>query len=378
LLNRLSAQTIEHSTHDGVEVVAMVRARISDVAAAAGVSTSTVSLVLNGRVARISPATQERVREAAASVGYTPNSVARGLRTQRTRTVGLISDRIATTPFAGRMLAGAQDAAREHGHLLFLVDTDGDPGVESEAVHALGGQRVDGLIYAAMWHRVIDAAPNLPDGTVFLDCRPAAPGTFPAVVPDDRAGGRDAVRLLVEAGHRRIAYVDVDEPDPPVASGLRHEGYLEVLAEAGIEPDPALHVRGGESSAAGGRAGAAQLFDLPADRRPTAIFCFNDRMAAGVYVEAHRRGLDVPRDLSIVGYDDQQLVAGELDPPLTTIALPHYQMGRWATEVALGVREPPEDGQPYLMPCPIVRRDSVGPPPAAAPTPAGGEPLTTP
>ncbi len=355
----------------------MARARISDVAAAAGVSTSTVSLVMNGRVARISPATQDRVREAAASVGYTPNSVARGLRTQRTRTIGLISDQIATTPFAGRMLAGAQDAAREHGHLLILVDTVGDPDVEAEALRALAGQQVDGMIYAAMWHRVVQAPAGLPDGTVFLDCRPAA-GGFPAVVPDDRAGGRDAVRLLVEAGHRRIAYVDLDEPERPVASGLRHEGYLEVLAEAGIEPDPALHVCGAESSAAGGRAAAAQLFDMPADRRPTAIFCFNDRMAAGVYVAAHRRGLDIPRDLSIVGYDDQQLVAGELDPPLTTIALPHYEMGRWATEVALGVREPPDDGQPYLMPCPIVRRDSVGPPPAAAPTPAGGEPLTTP
>ncbi len=354
----------------------MSRARLSDVAAAAGVSISTVSLVLNGRVARISSQTQDRVREAAASVGYTPNSVARGLRTQRTRTIGLISDRIATTPFAGRMLAGAQDVAREHGHLLFLVNTDGDADVEAEAVRALAGQQVDGMVYAAMWHRVVDAPAGLPAGTVFLDCRPSS-GGFPAVVPDDRTGGRDAVRLLVEAGHRRIAYVDVDEDDPPVAAGLRHEGYLEVLADAGIEPDPALHVRQ-ESSAAGGRAAAAALLDLPADRRPTAVFCFNDRMAAGVYVAAHRRGLDIPGDLSIVGYDDQQLVAGELDPPLTTIALPHYEMGRWATEVALGVREPPEGGRPHLMPCPIIRRDSVGPPPAAAPTPAGGEPLTTP
>jgi LacI family transcriptional regulator len=232
------------------------------------------------------------------------------------------------------------------------------------------------MVYAAMWHRVVEAPAGLPAGTVFLDCRPAG-GGYPAVVPDDRAGGRDAVRLLVEAGHRRIAYVDVDEEDPPIASGLRHEGYLEVLAEAGVAVDPALHVRR-ESSAAGGRSAAAELLDLPEDRRPTAVFCFNDRMAAGVYVAAHRRGLEIPRDLSIVGYDDQQLVAGELDPPLTTIALPHHQMGRWAIEVALGVREPPEDGQPYLMPCPIVRRDSVGPPPAAAPTPAGGEPLPTP
>lgn len=342
----------------------MARVRISDVAAAAGVSTATVSLVLNDRTARIPDATRDRVRQAAAEVGYTPNSVARGLRTQRSHTIGLISDRIATTPFAGRMLSGAQDVAREHGYLVFLVDTDADETVEREAIRALADQQVDAMIYACMWHRVVDAPASLPRGTVFLDCRPAA-GDFPAVVPDDRAGGVAAVRRLVEAGHRRIAYVDVDEPHPPVASDLRHEGYLQVLAEAGIDADPALHVRG-DTSSAGGREATDRLLDLPEAQRPTALFCFNDRMAAGAYVAAHRRGLVIPQDLSIVGYDDQQLVAAELDPPLTTVALPHYEMGRWAMEVALGIRTPDDPGAPHLMPCPIVDRDSVGPPPATA------------
>ncbi len=343
----------------------MSRVRIADVAAAAGVSTATVSLVLNDQNARIPETTRERVRRAAAEVGYTPNSVARGLRTQRTRTIGLISDRIATTPFAGRMLAGAQDVAREHGYLVFLVDTDADPTVERDAIRALSDQQVDAMIYACMWNRVVDAPESLPRRSVFLDCRPTQDGQFPAVVPDDRAGGAAAVQELVAAGHRRIAYVDVDEPHPPIASPLRHEGYLEVLTAAGIEADPDLHVRG-DSTAAGGREATDRLLDLPADRRPTALFCFNDRIAAGAYVAAHHRGLDIPRDLSVVGYDDQQLVAGELDPPLTTVALPHYEMGRWAMEVALGTRTPDDPGSAHLMPCPIVRRDSVGPPPATA------------
>jgi DNA-binding LacI/PurR family transcriptional regulator len=355
----------------------MARTRISDVAAAAGVSTSTVSLVLNNRTARISEETRERVRDAAAAVGYTPNSIARSLRTQRTRTIGLVSDVIATTPFAGRMLAGAQDAAREHGHLLILVNTDADPAVERDAIRALVDHQVDAMIFATMWHRVVETPEGLPDRTVFLDCRPAD-GTRPAVVPDEVAGGRAAVRELLAAGHRRIAWLDIGEPNPPVASGLRHQAYREVLAEAGITPDPAWHVRGDGTTAASGRAATDRLLDLPPHRRPTAIFCFNDRMAAGAYVAARHRGLEIPADLSVVGYDDQQLVAGELDPPLTTIALPHYEMGRWAAEVALGAREPPQPGQPYLMPCPIIRRDSVTSPPAAAPTPAGGEPDTTP
>jgi LacI family transcriptional regulator len=356
----------------------MARVRISDVAAAAGVSTSTVSLVLNDRPgSRISEETRARVREAAAAVGYTPNSIARGLRMQRTRTLGLVSDVIATTPFAGRMLAGAQDAAREHGHLIFLVNTDADPAVERDAIRALVDQRVDAMIYASMWHRVVETPDGLPDRSVFLDCRPVS-GGHPAVVPDDFGGGRAAVRELVAAGHRRIGYVDAEELNPPVASTLRRQAYLEVLAEAGITPDPAWHVHSDETTAASGRAAAGRLLDLPADNRPTAIFCFNDRIAAGVYVAARHRGLEIPAGLSVVGYDDQQLVAGELDPPLTTIALPHYEMGRWATEVALGAREPPASGQTYLMPCPIIRRDSVTSPPAAAPTPAGGGPDTTP
>lgn len=344
----------------------MPRARISDVAAAAGVSVTTVSLVMNDVESRISEETRRRVREAARAVGYAPSSVARGLRTQQTRTVGLISDQIATTPFAGRMLAGAQDAARENGHLVFLVDTGGDGDIERNAIRALTSQQVDAMIYACMWHRVVDAPAGLPPTTVFLDCRPAA-GGFRSVVPDDRVGGYTATRELITAGHRRIAYLDTD--DAPIASHLRHEGYLEALAEAGLAVDPALHVTGA-TTAQGGRSAAEALLDLPEDQRPTAIFCFNDRMAVGVYTAAHHRGLEIPRDLSIIGYDDQQLVAAEQDPPLTTIALPHYDMGRWAMEVALGVRAEGDEDATHLMECPVVRRDSVGPPPAQVAKPS--------
>ncbi|MEZ0067017.1 DNA-binding LacI/PurR family transcriptional regulator [Streptacidiphilus sp. MAP12-20] len=342
----------------------MARARMADVASAAGVSTATVSMVLSGAAStRISPETQARVREAAERIGYAPNSVARSLRTQRTRTIGLISDTIATTPFAGRMLAGANDVAREHGYLVVLVDTDDDAERERQAIAALVGQQVDAMIYARMWHRVVPAPAGLPDSTVFLDCRPRD-DSRPATVPDERDGGTAATLELIAAGHRRIAYVDAPEDNEVVASGLRHEGYLSALAGAGVTADPLLHVRG-TTDASGGRAATEALLTLPADRRPTAIFCFNDRMAMGAYAAARRAGLEVPADLSVVGYDDQQLVAAELDPPLTTVALPHYEMGRWAMEVALGLRRA-EAGVPLLMPCPIIRRDSVGPPPEPA------------
>lgn len=340
----------------------MGRATIADVAAAAGVSKATVSLVLNGREARIAADTRDRVHAAAAAVGYSPDAIARSLRTRRTRTIGLISDEIGTTPYAGRMLKGAQDAAREHDHLVLHVDTDGDADLERDAVRALLAHRVDRLVYACMWHRVVDRPAGLPDDAVYLDCRPSD-ARAAAVVPDDLDGGRVATDALLRAGHRRIAWVDVLEPGAPVASQLRHEGYLAAHAAAGVEPDPALHVRV-ETSAAGGREAIARLFALPARQRPTAVFAFNDRIAAGVYAGARRAGVDIPSELSVVGFDDQQLVANELDPPLTTVALPHEAMGRWAMEVALGVRDAPLDV--HRMPCPLVERDSVGPPPTPA------------
>ncbi|WP_129337851.1 LacI family DNA-binding transcriptional regulator [Cellulomonas endophytica] len=341
----------------------MARTTITDVAREAGVSATTVSLVLNGRNAeRFPEATRRRVHDAAAALGYAPNVLARGLRTQRTHTVGLISDRITTTPYAVAMVEAAQDVAREHGRLLFLVGTDGDPAVEADAVRALLAQQVDGIVYAAMWHRPVAPAAPLPAGTVYLDCFPEA-GGGPAVVPDDRAGAVAAIRLLVAAGHRRIAYVDIGEDPAPLASGLRHTGYLDVLREAGVTPDPALHVRSATATAADAADAVDGLLALPADRRPTALFCFNDRIAAGAYASARHHGLVIPEDLSVVGYDDQQLIATELDPPLTTVALPHYAMGRWATEVLLGVTPPPDAADGVLrMPCPLVERGSVSPP----------------
>lgn len=342
----------------------MTRVRIRDVAEQAGVSTSTVSLVLNDRALdRIPQSTRDRVRRVAEEIGYSPNSVARSLRHGRTRTLGFLSDEIATTPYAVRMIEAAQDVAREHDHLLFLVSTGSDPQVERQAIATLRDQQVDGFVYACMWHRYVDVPAGLPEGSVLLDGR-AREGRWSAVVPDDRGGAEAAVRELVEAGHRRIAYVDIDEDPEPLASTLRLEGYLEVLRASGLTPDPDLHVRG-TSDAAGGRRAASRVLDLPADRRPTALFCFNDRLAMGAYAAARHHGLEIPTDLSVVGYDDQQLIATELDPPLTTVALPHYAMGRWATEVLLGVRDrPTEDDGVVLMPCPLIRRESVGPPPA--------------
>jgi LacI family transcriptional regulator, galactose operon repressor len=337
-------------------------ATIHDVARRAAVSSATVSLVLNEVVdSRISEATAARVRSAAAELGYAPNWLARGLRRRRTDTIGLLSDKIATTPYAVHMVEGVQDVARQNGLLVFLVNTGGVAEVEQAAVAALGRQRVDGIIYACMYHRVVDLPAGLTGNVVLLDARTERRG-FPAVVPDDRGGARAAVTELLARGHRRIGFINDKYAD--VAAGLRLSGYRDALKSSGIRFNPRL-----VAYAEPGLVASAEAAVRLCEAGVTALFCFNDRVAVGACRGLATRGLTVPSDVSVIGYDDQEFVADHADPPLTTIALPHYAMGQWAGQALVdcvnGVPRPPET---YLMPCELVRRASVGPPPDAGAT----------
>lgn len=314
-------------------------------------------MALNNVSGRVSATTREKILRVAREVGYTPNPIARGLRTQSTRTIGLVAERVATTPFAGRMISGAQSVARAYGHVLILLDTDGHPDDDTHAIETLATHRVDGLIYAKMFHQIVQPPANLPADAVLLNCRTAG-GDRAAVVPDDYSGGRLATGQLVAAGHTRIAYIGSVTVPIPIASDIRHRAYLDVLAEAGIDRDRSLEV-GAENTARGGREAMARLWALPEPQRPTAVFAFNDQVAMGVYAFAAQQRIRIPADLAVVGFDDIDLIAPELEPALTTIKLPHEEMGRWAMEVALGLRTPGAPDAVHLMPCPIVVRDSV-------------------
>jgi len=341
----------------------MTRPRIKDVAKRAGVSVTTVSHVLNARAgARVAPETAERVRQAAAETGYAPNSLARGLRTRRSHTIGFLSDTIATTPFAVRLVEAAQVAAWQRGFLLFLLNTGNDPQIERSAVTALRQHQVAGVVYASMFHRVVPVPDGLGPHTVLLDCRPRN-GGYRSVVPDDLGGARAAVAELLAQGHRRIGFLN--DQMGPEAAHLRLRGYREALAESGVRFDPGL-LRETYPDAAGGSRASASLLDQPIAARPTAIFCFNDRVAMGVYAAVRRLGLRIPQDVSVVGFDDLEYLAAELDPPLTTVALPHREMGRWAVETLLDSSTGAEQSarvEPVRMPCPLIRRMSVHPPP---------------
>lgn len=339
----------------------MSKVTLRDVAVAARVSVSTVSLVLNGRDGgRVKPALSRRVRKAAEDLGYAPNLLARGLRTSQTQTIGLISDQVASTPFAGRMLAGAQNAAWESGRLLLLVDCGGDTDIEQAAVQALVQRNVDALIYASMYHRVIEL-PDIPAGLplVVMDARPVDEHADVAwVVPDEAGGARAAVTALIDAGHTRIGYCTHDADVPAVRERLR--SYQATLAGVGITFDPGLVSRVDGSNAADGRVAAARLLALA--EPPTALFCYNDRMAMGAYRAARESGLRIPEDLSIVGFDDHEHVADGLAPGLTTVALPHYDMGVWAVRQVLARIGGEEGSRHERLPCPLVVRESVAAP----------------
>ncbi len=341
----------------------MGKTTLRDVAERSGFSITTVSHVLNDVPGKRIPAsTRERVRAAAAELAYTPNRLAQGLRLQRSNTLGFISDQIATSPHAGQTILGAQDAAAEHGSLLMLMNTGNDPDLEDREIQALRDRQVDGIIYAAEYHRVLTPPSQLTEiPAVLLDARSTVDG-FSSVVPDEVAGAVTAVNELTDHGHRRIGFV-TNITDIP-ATRLRLEGFKKALKAARRPYHRALVVED-VSEAHGGFRAASALLDRPAASRPTAIFCFNDRMAMGAYQAASELGLRIPDDLSVIGFDNQELIAESLRPGLTTVALPHYQMGRWAVTTLLrridaDRMEPPRTD---ALPCPLVRRASVGPPP---------------
>ncbi|MDL9978809.1 LacI family DNA-binding transcriptional regulator [Microbacterium sp. ASV49] len=336
-----------------------VRIGIADVAREAGVSITTVSHAFSGR-GHVSERTRAHVHDVAARLGYSPNRIASALRSRRSNIVGFVSDDIATTPYAGRVVLGAQDAAAAHDQLLVLVNSNNDVTVESKQIAALVAQQVDAVVYARMFHRETTVPPAL-DGvpTVLVDTVDPT-GMHASVVPDEQQIARLATEVLYEAGHRSIVHVTVDAQGPAVNG--RIEGYRSAMAKYGLQP---VVVEGGDPGiAATGRTAFQRLCSVSAEL-PTAIFCFNDQMAMGVYQAAQAVGLRIPADISVVGVDDFEPVSAELLPGLTTVGLPHYEMGRWAVEATLANLS--EDSAAHVsgitrMPGVLVTRESVAPP----------------
>ncbi len=335
------------------------KVNIRDVAKAAGVSVTTVSHALSeAHSSRVNARTVEHIKAVAGDLGYAPNRLASGLRNQRSQILGLVSDEITTTPFAGAMIQGAQDAASEHGHLLMVVNSGLDNELERQEIRALQQHQVDGIIYARMFNQLVSVPEELQAvPTIVLDATSDNPG-LSSVVPDEFGAGDSAAELLVTAGHRNIAMIN-NEDDIPAAHG-RLAGFRAGLDRHGRQlPESGLVAA--YPSTAGGRDAALELLSRP--DRPTALFCFSDQMAMGAYQAAGHLGLKIPDDLSIVGVDNLELIADALWPGLSTMALPHYEMGRWAVLKLLNELENPGTARVHeKIACPLVERGSVAPP----------------
>jgi LacI family transcriptional regulator, galactose operon repressor len=336
------------------------RIRISDVASAAGVSIATVSASLNGvESARISADTRARVRAVADRLGYVPNRLAQGLRGQRSGTIGFISDTVATTPYAVGMILGAMEAARAADRVVLLLNTEDHRDLEARELVTLLRYQVDGVLYATMSHRSVEVPAALGDIPVVLVDAEAADPTVSSVVPDEIVGAETAVGDLLGHAHRRIGFIN--NPDPTLAATGRLEGYKRALGRAGIDIDPALIITATGNGPEGGYWAARRLLALP--ERPTGLFCFRDLMAMGAYQAAAEAGLRIPQDLSVVGFDNMEFAAG-LFPGLTTVALPHYEMGSWGVQQLLALMESPtERAKQVRLPGQLICRRSVAPPP---------------
>ena len=315
------------------------RATLLQVAQRAGVSRSTASFVITGRHVdmRISEDARQRVLRAVQELDYRPNLMARGLRTKVTNTIALISDTMAGDPYAGRAIHGSSAAAVARGHLLFIGETEGDPVVEEKLITDFLDRQVDAFVYARMFTRQV-RLPKLLRGrrVVLLNCltRGAGPA-YHSVIPDELAAGQSAARVVAEAGHRDGIYLLGDPAEHVFAGQERVAGIRESLAAAGTRPAGVIGCNWWPDSAydALGRALAAGL-------RPKALICLNDRIAFGAYQALREAGVAVPDDVSVVSFDDSELAAW-LRPQLTSIALPHYQLGRQAVELLLGDEKEP-------------------------------------
>ncbi len=312
----------------------MAMTTMKQIAKETGVSVSTVSLVLNGRdVGRIRPQIASLVRGTAKRLGYRPNPLASSLRTSRTRIIGFISEEIATTPFAGGIILGAQDAASMHDYVMLTVNTDGLSN-ETDEIAALQRYGVDGFIYAKMWNRMTEVPAGLQDyPTVLVDAQDLH-GTVPSITPNEFRIGHDATTRLIDAGCTRIAYVGTDNVTMPAQIG-RRAGYLQAIKDANITAHDDLDIAVGNNQSA-----LDKVFALISTQHPDGVFCFNDARTWHVYESAARLGLSIGKDIRVVGVDNHRLVAETLAPQLTTIELPHYEMGYWGVCKLLSLIDP--------------------------------------
>ena len=343
---------------------------LMEVAQHAGVSTATVARVLKAK-GYVSEEARSRVEEAVKATGYRPNAMARGLRQQRSFTIGHMLTAITANPFFVNVAHWAEEAALEEGYKTFLFNHNGDAERERLGVERFIERRVDAVLFTnAVDRRNIRLLADAHIPVVQLERVTTIEAA--SIRVDNESGALEAMRHLVDLAHRRIAFIGGD-PER-IARGDSHYASVEDerlgayeagLANAGISLDPRYVRLGLYYNIADGGSGiegylhAMQILTLP--ERPTAIFATCDILAAGVLQAVHELGLRVPDDLSIIGFDDT--LAVNLTPRLTTVAQPMEELGRLGFRTALAAIEGRFVPDAAILPSHLVLRNSTGPAP---------------
>ncbi|MDP9846450.1 LacI family DNA-binding transcriptional regulator [Streptosporangium lutulentum] len=327
-------------------------ARIKDVAAYAGVSVATVSRVLNDSPS-VTEETRGRVYAAMAELSYVPNAVARSLRTEATKTLGLIIGDI-LNPFFAELARAVEDAARKAGYTVIIGNADERAEEQDHYVRTLLEQRVDGLLICptAEVTPLVEEVARAGGPLVFLD------RTLPGVdVPSVRVDGTDAIKELVghlrKLGHRRIAFIS--GPARLSTGRERTDAFLVATAEHGLEIRPE-YIEAGDFQSGSGRTLTARLLDLP--EPPEAIFVGDNLMALGALNEIRARGLRIPDDVALASFDDVPWFP-HIDPPITAISQPAAELGLRAVQVILD-RLAGRPAESAVLPAVLVVRQSCG------------------
>ncbi|MFT3850165.1 MAG: LacI family DNA-binding transcriptional regulator [Propionivibrio sp.] len=332
-------------------------ASLNDIAKLAGVSVKTVSGALHGGNARMSEQTRQKIKEIADSLGYVTNLAARSMKQGYLPLIAVVADELSTSPIGSEIIRGLDNEVRKADMALFVTPLGRERDLGA-VIAEVARFRPWAIAYLAMYHKVVDLPPGVRESIgVLINCRERSDSVV-SLVPDEVLAAREITDVLIRAGRRKIAFLNL----PGILAGeLRRQGFVSSLREheLAVREDwilPAVrHAFYADRAHSLVREHVTQL--MSGSERPDAILCGNDRVAMEVYAALRRLGVDIPKDVAVASFDNQIDIAARLDPPLTTMALPHRAMGRMAGEILLA--EPNQRHTSRRLPFHLVERESV-------------------
>ncbi|WP_312649734.1 LacI family DNA-binding transcriptional regulator [Proteiniclasticum sp.] len=328
-------------------------ASIKDVAREAGVSIATVSRVLNN-VDVVNEDTKKKVQDAIKKLSYRPNIVARSLKTQRTKTIGILVPDI-SNQFYPEVVRGAEDVANIYDYNIILCNSDSDLEKEKEYIRVLKEKMVDGMLYmsSSLEGEIIDLIDELELKTVLVETKVSG-GRMPSVTIDNKKAAYDATKYLLDKGNKKVAYIGLKK-DRNNAVSKRYNGYEKALKDHGMEVDHSL-LYFGDLKAADGYNGINVILE---NAEIDAVFCASDEVAMGAINALRDKGISCPEDVDVMGFNDNSMAA-VFYPKISTVAQPMYDMGSVGMRMLIKiVNNKPLDDDQYVLQYFLVERDSV-------------------